>query len=77
MKTILQPCSACGGTGFLEIWEVTSEKDANGYCIAVNRRQKCGTCGGKCYTEHAEFTVEEAQAILKHCGIITGEIGDI
>lgn len=77
MKTILQPCSACGGTGFLEIWEVTGEKDANGYCIAANRRQKCGTCGGKCYTEHAEFTVEEAQAILKHCGIITGEIGDI
>lgn len=77
MKTIRQPCSACGGTGFLEIWEAAEEKDTNGYCIAVNRREKCCACDGKCYTEHAEFTVEEAQAILKHCGIITGEIGDI
>lgn len=73
MKTILQPCSACGGTGFLEIWEVTGEKDANGYDIAIKRHEKCRTCGGKCYTEHAEFTVEEAQAILKHCGIAVQE----
>ena len=77
MKVVQQPCSACGGTGFLEIWEVTGEKDTNGYNIATMRHQKCGACGGNCYTEHAVFTVEEAQAILKHCGITTGEIGDI
>ena len=70
MNTIQQICGTCGGRGFLDIWEVTDKKDANGYDIAIGRREQCHACNGKCYAEYAAFTVEEAQAILEHCGII-------
>ena len=29
----------------------------------------CEVCNGKGYTEYATFTLEEAKAILKHCGL--------
>lgn len=31
----------------------------------------CETCNGRGYTEYATFTLEEANAILKHCGLTT------
>lgn len=45
--------------------------------IYKKNEDECCACGGKGYAEYAVFTIEEAQAILKHCGIITGKIGDI
>lgn len=76
MNTILQTCGTCGGTGIAVNWKITS-KPEDSYGTAERVEEECCACGGKGYTEYAVFTVEEAQAILKHCGIITGEIGDI
>ena len=73
MKTIRQICSTCAGMGKVVNWENTNKtKD-----IYKKNEDECCACGGKGYIEYAVFSVEEAQAILKHCGIITGEIGDI
>ena len=77
MNTIQQTCGSCAGIGIISLWVTTEEKDKDGYKTANLQQEECPRCGGKGYTEYAVFTVEEAQAILKHCGIITGEIGDI
>jgi hypothetical protein len=76
MNAIQQLCGNCAGTGIAVNWKVTSKLE-DGYGTAERVEEECHVCGGKGYTEYAVFTVEEAQAILKHCGIITGEIGDI
>ena len=76
MNTIQQLCSNCVGTGKVVNWKVTSKLE-DGYGTVERVEEECSRCGGKGYTEYAVFTVEEAQTILKHCGIITGEIGDI
>lgn len=76
MKTIQQTCGFCGGTGRAVNWKITNKLEGC-YKTAERVEEECSQCGGKGYTEHAVFTVEEAQAILKHCGITTGEIGDI
>ena len=34
-------------------------------------QETCGNCGGKGWREYAVFTVDEARAILKHCGLST------
>jgi hypothetical protein len=31
----------------------------------------CTQCNGTGYTEYAVFSIEEAEAILKHCGLTT------
>lgn len=31
----------------------------------------CPTCNGRGYTDYAIFSIEEAEAILKHCGLST------
>jgi hypothetical protein len=77
MKTIQQTCGTCAGIGNTSFWVTTGEKDKYGNETTNLQQKECPQCGGKGYTEYAVFTVEEAQAILKHCGIITGEIGDI
>ena len=76
MRTIQQTCGSCAGIGKVVNWKITSNQGSN-YGTAEKIEEECPLCGGKGYTECAVFTVEEAQAILKHCGIITGEIGDI
>ena len=40
--------------------------------ITMNREEnECEACNGKGYIEYAAFTLEEAKAILKHCGLNT------
>lgn len=60
-------CGKCAGMGRLRYYKVVSEHD--GVCGAVADETVCDTCGGKGYTEYAVFSIEEAEAILKHCGL--------
>lgn len=60
-------CQKCDGLGY------TNEK-----CIPNNdgisfkiERDTCDECNGAGYTEYAIFSIEEANAILKHCGLST------
>ena len=62
-------CRCCAGTGHQIKWEI-AEAD-NNIGRAVKEEVVCGACNGKGYTEYATFTVEEAKAILKHCGLST------
>ena len=75
MNIIRQMCGNCAGTGEITQYITTTLK--HGGIVMPFDKEECYACGGKGYTEYAMFTMEEAQAILKHCGIITGEIGDI
>ena len=68
METIRQICGTCAGMGKVGNWKIANKTKG----IYKKNEEECCTCGGKGYTEYAVFTVEEAQAILKHCGIITG-----
>ena len=62
-------CGSCTGTGKITNWKVVDINDNMG--TAVKEEVVCGACNGKGYTEYATFTLEEAKAILKHCGLST------
>ena len=74
MKTIQQTCGTCAGRGKIAHWKIISKPD-DVYGMAEKVEEECCACGGMGYIEYAAFTVEEAQAILKHCGIIADENG--
>ena len=61
MERMLVICRNCGGIGKTIIKSGFMKKEET--C--------CTQCNGKGYTEYAVFTVEEAEAILKHCGLST------
>lgn len=63
MKRIQITCGNCCGTGRDLFWEMTSGNTAE------KKERECNSCEGKGYTEHAIFSIEEAEAILKHCGL--------
>ena len=63
MNVMRVTCHYCNGIGHHRTWEVVSEG------MLEARDKVCSSCGGKGYTEHAVFSVEEAEAILKHCGL--------
>lgn len=73
METIQQICGTCAGMGKVVNWKNTNKVEG----IYEKVEEECCVCGGKGYTEYAVFTVKEAQAILKHCGIITDDVGGI
>lgn len=54
-------CGSCMGTGKVRNWVMVSD---NEYDV---QESVCVLCGGKGYEEYAIFSVEEAEAILKHC----------
>ena len=62
-------CSSCAGTGKQINWKVVDMNDNIG--TMKTEEVVCGACGGKGYTEYVTFTIEEANAILKHCGLTT------
>lgn len=70
-----ETCGTCGGTGKTVITVVDSFKfiDSSSGRIgsAHNEERICLQCNGKGYTEYAKFTIEEAEVILKHCGLST------
>ena len=62
-------CGSCVGTGKITNWKVV---DFNGNTGTAEKEESiCGACNGRGYTEYATFTLEEAKAILKYCGLST------
>ena len=64
MNTMKVTCGICCGIGKLKSWFEICEGTLQ--C----KEAVCDQCGGNGYTEYAVFSVEEANAILKHCGLI-------
>ena len=68
-------CGTCGGTGKTIITVVDDFKfidpSYGRIGTAHNEERVCLACNGKGYTEYARFTIDEANAILKHCGLST------
>ena len=69
MNIMQQVCSSCAGLGYIEQW---FEIENDGRYHYHNRvTTECTVCHGKGYDEYAVFDIEEAKAILKHCGLST------
>lgn len=64
-------CGNCCGRGYETIWETTSVDETTGVCTMNSEEVKCRGCNGHGYVEYAVFSVEEAKAILEHCGLNT------
>lgn len=73
MEIMKVTCGNCAGVGSTSKWEVVSKDEHFGTFNTMKRVDdiKCEVCNGKGYTEYAVFSVEEAKAILKHCGLST------
>ena len=63
MHTMYVTCHVCCGLGKHRSWFPISEDRLEPKDVV------CDACDGKGYTEHAVFSVEEAHAILKYCGL--------
>lgn len=57
-------CSNCAGTGKQTNWKAVKD-------FGIMEEIVCGACGGTGWTEYATFTLDEAKAILEHCGLST------
>lgn len=62
-------CGNCAGTGKQINWKVVEINDNIG--TAKKEEVVCEACNGSGYIENVTFTLEEAKAILKHCGLST------
>lgn len=71
MHKINQICSTCCGIGSTITWKLASEDIEAGFGTMQKEETICETCNGKGYLEYAIFSIEEAEAILKHCGLST------
>lgn len=57
-------CGKCTGMGY------TNQRIAyTGDGLFKIEKDTCEECGGKGHTEYAIFSIEEAEAILKYCGL--------
>ena len=64
-------CGNCGGRRLATIWKIKSVDETTGIGTIFSEEVKCPSCNGKGWVEYAVFSVEEAKAILKHCGLTT------
>ena len=69
MNVMQVMCGSCAGMGKQINWKVVDLNDNIGK--AEKEETVCAVCNGKGYTEYATFSLEEAKAILKHCGLTT------
>lgn len=60
-------CKKCAGLGYTN--EKIIPNDDN--MTVQLKRDTCDKCNGVGHTEYAIFSIEEAEAILKHCGLTT------
>ena len=62
-------CGNCDGTGKQINWKIV---ETNGNISTAKKEESvCEACNGRGYIQYATFTLEEAKAILKHCGLST------
>ena len=72
MKRVKELCENCNGLGEVTYYKCDKPVDDTGCGTAYLVREECARCEGKGYTEeYVMFTIEEAKAILKHCGLST------
>lgn len=64
-------CCACGGRGSVTVWKMVEHDEQAHTVTAQSEEITCGNCDGKGYIEYPVFSVDEAKAILKHCGLST------
>ena len=58
-------CERCQARGFCEpMWE-----NETGVCEGRFEEVECEQCGGAGYVEYVAFSIEEAEVIMKHCGL--------
>lgn len=62
-------CGKCCGSGQTIVWKFKDIQDNMG--TAYSEEMTCTQCGGCGYIEYPVFSVEEAKAILKYCGLST------
>lgn len=64
-------CANCYGAGKITKWKVVEIDEETGVGRAQSEEGICTNCHGVGYTEYPVFSVEEAKAILKYCGLST------
>ena len=64
-------CGNCGGVGHTVVWKIVSTDEETGIGTMQSEQVVCESCGRKGWIEYATFSVDEAKAILKHCGLST------
>ena len=64
-------CANCYGTGKTIEWKVVEIDEEAGVGRVRSEEVTCASCNGVGYTEYPVFSVEEAKAILKYCGLST------
>ena len=71
MEIMNKTCGACSGNGvYVECKLVPISSNESTITSTWQEREvKCEACNGKGYIEYAAFSIEEAEAILKHCGL--------
>ena len=62
-------CSNCFGRRRHLVWNIVNLDDKTS--TMQEEEVVCTQCNGTGYTEYAVFSIEEAEAILKHCGLTT------
>ena len=65
MKRMQVTCGNCAGCGYVNQKFIPNN---DGKTMRIEE-DICNECNGKGYTEYAVFSIEEAEAILKHCGL--------
>ena len=71
MERMRATCDNCDGSGYAINWEVISENTETGIGTIQSKEVTCPHCNGHGWIEYAVFSIEEAEAILKHCGLST------
>ena len=69
MITKLMECPYCNGTGKVDKYEPIINHDDESIKTLKRHIVVCNKCNGTRYVEYVVFTVEEAEAIMKHCGL--------
>ena len=62
-------CGNCGGRGRTTVWKETHVDETTSISTFHSEEVKCESCNGKGWCEYAVFSVDEAKAILEHCGL--------
>ena len=69
MTRMRMTCRNCSGTGIDVIWHEVSKDEEAGVTTMQSEKVPCKQCDGRGYTEYVLFSIDEATAILKYCGL--------
>ena len=69
MERRLRTCDNCGGTGKSVTWKIVNTDKETGIGTMESEETICTSCNGSGWIDYAVFSVKEAEAILKYCGL--------